>query len=111
MAYGWDPKWGWSVLSTAFFKIYYSYVGLDNVNDVLNEVENPVWTLKAAALLTACIMYALANLAYPAVVPVEDFKRSGESVAALFFQRLFGFWFPTTSYYHSTLEFLRPETR
>lgn len=89
-------------------------MGLDNVNNVLNEVENPVRTLKAigtAALLTACIMYALANLAYPAVVPVEDFKRSGELVAALFFQRFFGFWFPATSYYRSTLEFLRPETR
>jgi hypothetical protein len=96
MAYGWDPKWGWSVLSTASFKIYYSYAGLDNVNNVLNEVENPVRTLKTvgtAALLTVCTMYAPANLAHPAVVLAEDFKRSGELVAALFFQRLFGFGF------------------
>ena len=81
------------VLSMAFFKIYYSYAGSNNVNNVLNEVKDPVRTLKTvgtAALLTACIMYALANLAYLAVVPVEDFKRSGDLVAALFFQRLNG---------------------
>lgn len=86
-------KWGWGVLSTAFFKIYYSYAGLDNVNNVLNEVKNPVRTLKTvgtAALLTACVMYVLVNVAYLAVVPIEDFKQSGELIAALFFQRLFG---------------------
>ena len=89
-------EWGWGTLSTTFFKIYYSYAGLDNVNNVLNEVKNPVRTLKTvgpAALLTACVMYVLVNLAYLAVVPVEDIKRSRELVAALFFQRVFGLGF------------------
>ena len=83
----------WSILSTAFFKIYYSYAGLGNINNVLNEIKNPVRTLKSVgpvALLTACIMYVLVNVAYFAVVPMEDIKESGELIAALFFERVFG---------------------
>lgn len=89
-------EWGWGNLSTTFFKIYYSYAGLDNVNNILNEVKDPVRTLKTvgpAALLTACMMYVLVNLAYIAVVPVNEIKRSGELVAALFFQKVFGLGF------------------
>lgn len=86
-------EWSWSILSTAFFKISYSYAGLGNINNVLNEIKNPVRTLKSVgpvALLTACIMYVLVNVAYFAVVPIEDIKESGELIAALFFERVFG---------------------
>jgi len=86
-------EWSWGILSTAFFKISYSYAGLSNVNNVLNEVKNPVRTLKSVgplALLTACIMYVLVNVAYFAVVPIADIKESGELIAALFFERVFG---------------------
>ena len=86
-------EWSWSILSTAFFKIYYSYAGLGNINNVLNEIKDPVRTLKSVgpmALLTACTMYVLVNVAYFAVVPVEDIKQSGELIAALFFERVFG---------------------
>ena len=85
--------WNWSILSTAFFKIFYSYAGLGNINNVLNEVKNPVRTLKTVgpvALLTACVMYLLVNVAYLSVVPIEDIKQSGELIAALFFERVFG---------------------
>lgn len=86
-------EWSWGVLSTAFFKIYYSYAGLENINNILNEVKNPVRTLKTvgpAALLTAGVTYILVNLAYLAVVPVKEVKESGELIAALFFTRVFG---------------------
>ena len=86
-------EWSWAIVSTAFFKIFYSYAGLENVNNILNEVKNPVRTLKTvgpAALLTACVTYILINLAYLAVVPVEEVKESGELIAALFFERVFG---------------------
>ena len=86
-------NWSWSILSTAFFKIFYSYAGLGNINNVLNEVKNPVRTLKTVgpvALLTACVMYLLVNVAYFSVVPIEDIKQSGELIAALFFERVFG---------------------
>ncbi|EXJ95504.1 hypothetical protein A1O1_00626 [Capronia coronata CBS 617.96] len=88
-----DSNWEWNNLSTAFFKVLYSYGGLSNINNVLNEVKNPVRTIKSvgpAALLTACFMYVLINIAYLAVVPLEEVKRSRELIAALFFERVFG---------------------
>ncbi len=86
-------NWHWGVISTALFKVFYSYAGLQNVNNVLNEVRNPVKTLRSAvptALVTACLLYLLVNLAYFLVVPLDEIKESGELVAALFFEKVFG---------------------
>lgn len=88
-----DTDWTWGVISTSLFKVFYSFAGLNNVNNVLNEVRNPVRTLKTVsitALVTACLMYLLVNVAYFIVVPLEDIKASGELIAALFFERCFG---------------------
>jgi len=85
--------WAWNTLSTAFFKIFYSYAGLSNINNVLNEVKDPIRTIKSVgplALLTACVLYILINVAYLSVVPLEEVKRSRELIAALFFERVFG---------------------
>ncbi|ESZ90873.1 methionine permease [Sclerotinia borealis F-4128] len=86
-------NWHWGTLTTAVFKVSYSYAGLSNLNNVLNEVKDPVRTLKTvapAALLTACSLYLLANFAYLSVVPLEEVKESGQLIAALFFERIFG---------------------
>ncbi|KAJ6113966.1 hypothetical protein N7523_007283 [Penicillium sp. IBT 18751x] len=92
--YLWEgSNWSWSLLSTSLFKVIYSYAGLNNVNNVLSEVKDPVRTLKSVcptALLTAGGLYLLANVSYLLVVPLEEIKNSGELVAALLFQRLFG---------------------
>jgi amino acid transporter len=88
-----DSNWGWGTLSTAIFKVSYSYAGLQNVNNVLNEVKDPVRTLKSvapAALLTACLLYLLVNFAYFSVLPLEEVRESGELIAALFFERVLG---------------------
>lgn len=85
--------WNWGVISTAMFKVSYSYNGMTNINNVLNEVKDPVRTLKSAsrtALITSCILYLLVNIAYFLVVPIEEIKNSGELIAALFFERVFG---------------------
>ena len=66
---------------------------LQNVNNVLNEVKSPVKTLKSTAstaLLTACLLHFLVNVAYFLIVPIEEIKNSGELIAPLFFERLFG---------------------
>jgi amino acid transporter len=90
----WDgSEWSWGILSTAIFKVSYTYAGLGNINNVLNEVKDPVRTLKSVApatLLTACVLYLLMNVAYFAVVPLQDIKESGELIAALFCERVFG---------------------
>jgi len=94
----WDGLWkdsnfGWGTLSTAIFKVSYSYAGLGNLNNVLNEVKDPVRTLKTvapAALITSCLLYLLVNFAYFVVVPLDQVKESGELIAALFFEHVFG---------------------
>lgn len=88
-----NSTWNWGVISTALFKVFYSYAGLDNVGNILNEVKDPVRTLRSVALTalaTSCGMYMLINVAYFLVVPIEEIKDSGELIAALFFERVFG---------------------
>ncbi|KAL2180559.1 amino acid permease-domain-containing protein [Thermothelomyces heterothallicus CBS 202.75] len=85
--------WNWSIISAALFKVFYSYAGLASVNNVMNEVRDPVRTLRSAAptaLVTACVLYLLTNVAYFSVVPLDEIKHGGELVAALFFERVFG---------------------
>lgn len=85
--------WNWSIISAALFKVFFSYAGLNNVNNVMNEVRNPVRTLRSAApvaLVTSCVLYLLTNVAYFLVVPLDEIKGGGELVAALFFERVFG---------------------
>ncbi|KAH6605797.1 hypothetical protein Trco_004950 [Trichoderma cornu-damae] len=88
-----DSVWNWGVVSTSLFKVFYAYAGLDNVSNVLNEVKDPVRTLRSVtltALATSCAMYTLINVAYFIVVPIDEIKGSGDLIAALFFQRVFG---------------------
>ena len=57
------------------------------------QVKNPVKTLKSVApagLVSACVLYVLVNIAYFLVVPLDEIKKSGEMIAALFFERVFG---------------------
>jgi amino acid transporter len=59
----------------------------------MNEVQNPIRTLKTVsitALATTCVMYLLINIAYFIVVPLDEIKGSQELIAALFFDRCFG---------------------
>jgi amino acid transporter len=88
-----DTVWNWGVISTSLFKVFYSFAGLDNISNVLNEVKDPVRTLRSVtmtSLFTACGMYLLINVAYFLVVPVDNIKDSGELIAALFFEQIFG---------------------
>lgn len=88
-----DSNWNWGIIATSLFKVFYSYSGLENVNNVLNEVKDPVRTLRSvslAALITVCGMYLLINVAFLIVIPINEIKQSGELISALFFERLFG---------------------
>lgn len=88
-----DTNWDWGLIATSLFKVFYSYAGLSNINNVLNEVKNPTRTLKSVSitsLVTACILYLLVNIAYFTVVPLEEIRQSKELIAALFFEKSFG---------------------
>lgn len=96
--FSWDhiwscSEWNFGTLATSFFKVSYAYSGYDNVNNVLDEVKDPIRTLKSAApaaMITIFFFYILLNIAYFVVVPLDDIKSSGELVGALFFERVLG---------------------
>ena len=53
--------------ATATFKVLNAYAGWSNVNYVLNNVKNPVRTLKIAGplgLSICAVLYLLANVSY-----------------------------------------------
>ncbi|KOS17367.1 Low-affinity methionine permease [Escovopsis weberi] len=88
-----DSVWSWGVVAKALFEVSYAYSGLDTLTGVMNEVKDPVRTLRSvavSALLTSCVIYTFINIAYFLVVPVDEIRNSGELIAALFFERVFG---------------------
>lgn len=63
--------------ATATFKVLNAYAGWSNVNYVLNEVRDPIRTLKIAGPLglgICAVMYILANIAYFACVILTFFS-------------------------------------
>ncbi|PPR00317.1 hypothetical protein CVT24_004604 [Panaeolus cyanescens] len=79
--------------ATATFKVLFAYTGWSNVNYVLNEVKNPIRTLKIAGPLGLSIcaaLYLLANIAYFAAATKDEIRHSGVTVASLFFGKVFG---------------------
>jgi len=75
------------------FKVLFSYSGWQNVNYVLNDVKNPVRTLKIAGPLglgITSVLYILANISYFAASSKKDILKSGTTVASLFFKNVFG---------------------
>ncbi|THH00445.1 hypothetical protein EW026_g2089 [Hermanssonia centrifuga] len=79
--------------ATATFKVLNAYAGWSNVNYVLNNVKNPVRTLKIAGPLglgICAVLYLLANVAYFAAASKEEIVHSGVTVASLFFGNVFG---------------------
>ncbi|KAG2357797.1 amino acid permease-domain-containing protein [Suillus spraguei] len=79
--------------ATATFKVLNAYAGWSNVNYVMNNVRNPVRTLKIAGPLGLGIcaaLYLLANVAYFSAATKTEIENSGVTVAALFFGNVFG---------------------
>ncbi|KAJ7913549.1 amino acid transporter [Mycena leptocephala] len=79
--------------ATATFKVLFAYSGWSNVNYVLNDVKNPIRTLKIAGPLGLGIcatLYLLANVAYFAAASKADIVKSSVTVASLFFKNVFG---------------------
>lgn len=77
----------------ALFKCLDSYAGWSNAAYVLNEVRNPVRTLKIAGPvgLGVCgVLYMLANVAYFAAATPQEVIQSKQTVAALFMSKVFG---------------------
>jgi len=79
--------------ATATFKVLNSYAGWSGINYVLNNVKDPVRTLKIAGPLglgICTVLYLLANVAYFAAATKEEIEGTGVTVASLFFHNVFG---------------------
>ncbi|KAK2460980.1 hypothetical protein APHAL10511_007450 [Amanita phalloides] len=80
-------------IANALVKVNFAYDGYENAFNVLNEVKNPVKTLKLFAplsLTTVFVLYFLCNVAYFAAVPRAKIRASKDLTASLFFEAVFG---------------------
>lgn len=79
----------------AIVKVNFSFVGWANTFSVLSEIrsKNPARTARRAGYISLGLIAALSfliNVAYISAVPKDEIKNSGQLVAALFFDRVFG---------------------
>ncbi|KAJ6787466.1 hypothetical protein PWT90_10708 [Aphanocladium album] len=80
-------------LSSALVSIVFAYTGYQNAFNVVNEIKNPVRSIKKHGLISVAIvsvLYMLCNIAYFSAVDKEAFSKSKEIAAAVFFSQVFG---------------------
>lgn len=80
-------------LATALVKVNFAYSGFENAFNVMNEIKNPVRTMKRTAPLSLGIVFVLyffANIAYFAAIPKDVILHSNTLTGGLFFQAVFG---------------------
>ncbi|PLB54187.1 high affinity methionine permease [Aspergillus steynii IBT 23096] len=79
--------------TNALVKVMFSYMGYENAFNVVNEVKNPVKTLRWSApisLTLTATLYILANIAYFTSASKQEILDSEIGVASLFFEKVFG---------------------
>ncbi|KAI9692576.1 MAG: hypothetical protein M1822_006807 [Bathelium mastoideum] len=79
--------------TNALYKIVFSYSGYENAFNVVNEIKNPVKSIRTngtIALFIVSILYVFANIAYFAAVPKLELMESSQVAASLFFEKVFG---------------------
>ncbi|KAI4215640.1 MAG: hypothetical protein LQ351_002109 [Letrouitia transgressa] len=80
-------------VTNALLKIIFSYKGYENAFNVVNEVKNPVRSIRnygGISLLLVGLLYILANIAYFAAVPKAELEKAKVIAASLFFEKVFG---------------------
>ncbi|QKX61571.1 uncharacterized protein TRUGW13939_08723 [Talaromyces rugulosus] len=79
--------------TNAMVKIIFSYSGYVNAFGLVNEIQNPIKTLRWSApfsLILVTVLYILVNVAYFSAASREEILNSKQIAAGLFFQKLFG---------------------
>ncbi|KAI1177620.1 high-affinity methionine permease [Nemania sp. FL0916] len=80
-------------LSVALVNIIFAYSGYANAFSLVNEIKNPIPTLKkngAISVAIVSVLYILCNIAYFAAVPKKSFAQSKAIAASVFFAAVFG---------------------
>ncbi|CAG8275050.1 unnamed protein product [Penicillium salamii] len=79
--------------TNAMVKLIFSYAGYTNAFSVVNEIKNPVKTLRWSAplsLIGVTVLYILVNVAYFSAASREEILASKQIAAAIFFEKVFG---------------------
>ncbi|KAE8364441.1 amino acid permease-domain-containing protein [Aspergillus caelatus] len=79
--------------TNAMVKLIFSYSGYTNAFSVVNEIKNPVKTLRWSApfsLILVTSLYILVNVAYFSAASREEILNSKQIAAGVFFQKIFG---------------------
>ncbi|KAF3353391.1 hypothetical protein VdG1_08375 [Verticillium dahliae VDG1] len=80
-------------LANSLVSIVFSYSGYSNAFNLVNEIQNPIPTLRKNASISlgiVFVLYFLCNIAYFSAVSKAEFAASGEIAAATFFRTVFG---------------------
>ncbi|KAG7132932.1 High-affinity methionine permease like protein [Verticillium longisporum] len=80
-------------LANSLVSIVFSYTGYSNAFNLVNEIQNPIPTLRKNATISlgiVFVLYFLCNIAYFSAVSKAEFAASGEIAAATFFRTVFG---------------------
>jgi len=80
----------------SLIKVSWAFSGWANGYDVLSEISSKRGRARTArlagmiSLSLITVLFFIVNIAYISAIPAEDIKTSGELVASLFFQRVYG---------------------
>ncbi|SMR58180.1 unnamed protein product [Zymoseptoria tritici ST99CH_3D1] len=80
-------------LTSSLYKIIFSYVGFENAFNVVNEVKDPVKSIRNSgfgALTMTAVLYILCNIAFFAAIPKLQIEKGKQIVASYFFTSIFG---------------------
>ncbi|KAI9740221.1 MAG: hypothetical protein M1834_004799 [Cirrosporium novae-zelandiae] len=86
------PPSGYGV-TNALVKVIFAYAGYENAFNMVNEVKNPIRTLRWSAplsLFAVAVLYILTNIAFFSSSSKEDIETSKEVAASVFFAKVFG---------------------
>ncbi|KAJ5901476.1 amino acid transporter [Penicillium taxi] len=79
--------------TNAMIKLIFSYAGYTNAFGMVNEIKNPIKTLRwsaSSSLILVTILYILVNVAYFSAASREEILLSKQTAAAVFFEKVFG---------------------
>lgn len=80
-------------LSNALVSVVFAYTGYSNAFNVVNEIKNPIRSIKKSgfgSVLIVAVLYLLCNVAYFSAVDKQTFGESKEIAASVFFTTVFG---------------------
>ncbi|KAJ6166675.1 hypothetical protein N7470_002122 [Penicillium chermesinum] len=94
----WSDPWRGNTQASAYgatnamIKLIFSYAGYQNAFGLVNEIKNPIKTLRWSApssLILVATLYILTNVAYFSVASREEILESKQIAAGIFFEKVF----------------------